>query len=222
MSPSVDMADASGHRVPRLSYDRLSELPADLRPAIGPRALRVGLIHLGIGAFHRAHQACYTEDAMAAAGGDWGICGVSSRSHGTVNALRLQDGLFTVLLRSADSVSGRVVGSLREILHTDSHREDVLARFADPQVSVCTLTVTEKGYHQDRPKGGLAMTDPEVSADLSGRWPRTSVGLLAMGLRDGMRADAGPLTLVSCDNLSDNGEVLQRCLTDFLAAVRPG
>lgn len=219
VGPGAGSTGAGDDRAARLSYDRLASLQADLAPPIDPRDVRVGLIHLGPGAFHRAHQASYTEDAIAAAGGDWGICAVSSRSHGMVEALRPQDGLFTLLLRSADSVSGRVVGSLREVLHTDSHRKDVLARFADPRVSVCTLTVTEKGYHHDRSTGGLASSDPQVSADLAGRWPRTTVGLLVQGLRARMRADAGPLTLVSCDNLSDNGAVLRHCLTDFLTAL---
>src|SRR5439155_14985157 len=102
--------------VERLCLRTLPLVPADRLPRVDPRSLAVGIVHLGIGAFHRAHQAQLTEDAVAAAGGDWGICGVSQRSRTVVDQLAPQDGLYTVLARGPDGVDARVVGTVREVV----------------------------------------------------------------------------------------------------------
>ncbi|WP_336211844.1 mannitol dehydrogenase family protein [Nonomuraea sp. LPB2021202275-12-8] len=168
----------------RLSRATLSRVAPAARPLAEPRL--TGVVHLGIGAFHRAHQAVYTERAMAATGDDrWGICGASQRSTDVADRLRPQDCLYGV--RAGDEI--RVVGSVREVLAPGG---DLAARLAAPQTAVVTLTITEKAYRRDLPPGG----------------PPTAIGRLVAGLRARAAADAGPLTVVSCDNLPDNGATL--------------
>lgn len=153
----------------RLSRATLSRVPEPSRPAVDPASLRPRLVHLGIGAFHRAHQAVYTEAAEAAHGGGWGIAGVTQRSRTVVDRLRPQDGLYSLARREPGGPAVQVVGSVVEVLHAvdDGHR--LAALLASPDVAVVTITVTEKGYRWDPATGGLAVGDPLVRADLAGR-----------------------------------------------------
>ncbi|MEP7179008.1 MAG: mannitol dehydrogenase family protein [Pseudonocardiales bacterium] len=200
----------------RLGFAALDELPSAVRPRVDPRELSVGIVHLGIGAFHRAHQAVFTEAAMAATGDlGWGVCGVSPRSRAVIDQLAPQDGLYAVLERSAAGASAQVVGAVREVVGAADDVARVLTRIAAPRTRVITLTVTEKGYRLRPESGHLDLSDTEVVADLVGRPPRTVVGQLVRGLERRMRADAGPITVVCCDNLPANGAVVQRLVADF-------
>jgi len=210
----------------RLSLPALAGVDARLRPAVDPAALGVGIVHLGIGAFHRAHQAVYTEDAVAAAGGDWGICGVTQRSRTVVDQLGPQDGLYTVLAHDAAGSEARVVGSVRDLVFAAEDPDGLRDRLATPATRVVTLTVTEKGYRHDPATGRLRRSDPDVAADLEGHAaglaPRTVVGQLVAGLAARRAVDAGPLTLLSCDNLPANGAVLRGLVADFCDALPGG
>jgi fructuronate reductase len=207
----------------RLGIAALAGLPAAQRPLVDPRALGVGIVHLGIGAFHRAHQAVYTEEAVAAAGGDWGICGVTQRSRGVVEQLQPQDGLYSVLVRGGEDTSLRVAGAVRDLLFAAEEGERLQSLLAAPATRLVTLTVTEKGYRHDPAAGRLRRGDPDVAADLAGDGlPRTVVGQLVRGLQARRAADAGPITLLSCDNLPSNGEVLRGLVTEFCAALPEG
>ena len=189
---------------------------------MGPRGLEVGIVHLGLGAFHRAHPAVYTEDAMAAEPGPWGICGASRRSRAVVGALVEQDGLYGVLERGPEADRVRVVGAVREALVAADQPAALRDRLAAPSTHVVTLTVTEAGYHRD-PARRLDTGHPDVAADLAGGAPRTPVGQLVRGLeaRRAAGVDA-PLAIVSCDNLPRNGEVLRALVEDFCARAAPG
>ncbi|HZX06313.1 mannitol dehydrogenase family protein [Kribbella sp.] len=193
---------------------RLSLTHLPIAPAIDPKALSVGIVHLGIGAFHRAHQAVVTERAAVATGETrWGITGVSQRSTTVRDQLAPQDGLYSVLERGLGDPSIQVIGSVRDVLTAPEDPDAVVARIADPAVSVVTLTVTEKGY---RAAGdGLNLDDPEIRADLTGRPPRTVIGQLAAALA---RRDE-PLTILSCDNLVANGPFLRKLMTDYFDAL---
>jgi fructuronate reductase len=195
-----------------LSRLSLTNLP--VAPAVDPKALSIGIVHLGIGAFHRAHQAVVTERAAVETGDTrWGITGVSQRSTTVRDQLAPQDGLYSVLERGLGEQSIQVIGSVRDVLTVPEDPEAVVARMSDPEVSVVTLTVTEKGY---RATGtGLNLDDPEIQADLTGRPPRTVVGQLAAAIE---RRDA-PLTIVSCDNLVANGPFLRKLVTDYFEAL---
>ncbi|GAA0529836.1 mannitol dehydrogenase family protein [Paractinoplanes ferrugineus] len=192
----------------RLGLATLGRVPAAARPRITPGAAGAGIVHLGVGAFFRAHQAVFTEDAMAAAGGDWGIVGVGPRSATVVDQLRAQDGLFSVTTLGAGERSTRVVAALAGLRHAAADPAAVVALIAEPNIKIVTLCVTEKGYHLD-PATGRLLLDDELRGDLeTDRDPRTVPGLLIRGLAARRRADGGPIALVSCDNLPANGHRL--------------
>ena len=203
----------------RLGFDTLAALDPSVRPAIDPRAVRTGIVHLGIGAFHRAHQAVYTEDAIAAAGGDWGICGVTERSPAVVEQLAPQDGLYTLAQRGADGERLRVVGSVRELCWAQADPRRVLERIADPAIRLVTLTVSEKGYRHDPATNRLRLDDPGIAADLELREGQTVVGQLALGLDLRRRRTGAPVTVLCCDNLPDNGRVLGGLVREFAARL---
>lgn len=199
----------------RLSDATIGMVPAELRPRTDRGAIAPGIVHLGIGAFHRAHQAVYVEDAAAAAGGDWGIVGVTQRSRTVVDQLLPQDGLYSVLSSSPTGSDLRVIGVIGEVLCGPTQSAEVLDRLAHPRIRIVTLTVTEKGYRLDPATGRLLLKDVGIAADLAGGPPATTVGTLVVGLRRRQQRDAGPLTVLSCDNLPDNGGTLRSLVAEF-------
>lgn len=226
----------AGSGVPRLSRATLSRsgLPSGVQaPAVDPADVSVGLVHLGLGAFHRAHQAVFTEDAAAASGENrWGILGVTQRSARVVEQLAPQDGLYGVLTKGATETSLRLVGSLRDVAFPGTDTLRVLTTMAAPTTHVLTLTVTEKGYRRAA-DGRPDLADPDLAADLDalaselrgGRTDtpaRSPLGLLLRGLALRARHDAGNLTVVCCDNLADNGAVLAALVAATLDSVPHG
>lgn len=207
----------TGHHGPfgedRLSLAGLGRVPAAYRPAVDPRGRRVRIVHLGIGAFHRAHQAFYTEES-----GDWGSCGVTQRSASVIGQLAPQDGLYTLLVREGDEATPRVMGAVREVLYAGDDPGAVAARIADPEVSVVSLTVSEKGYRHDPATRRLRLSDPEIAADLAGRPARTVVGQLVSGLAARAASGAGPVNVVCCDNLPDNGPTVRGLVLAYASA----
>ncbi len=208
----------SGAR-PRLAPDSLERNGGRARPGLGARP-EVGIVHLGIGAFHRAHQAVYTAEALERDPGDWGILGVAQRRPHAVEALRPQDGLFSVVERGPEEDEITVISAVRDVLLGPEEPERLTAAIAAPSVHIVTLTVTEKGYPRDRATGGLKLDDFDVASDLAGDSQRTAIGQLAHGVaRRAREGEAGPLTVISCDNLPSNGAVLGRLVRDFLARL---
>ncbi|MBY8873744.1 mannitol dehydrogenase family protein [Micromonospora sp. PLK6-60] len=211
---------AEGPGAPRLGLATLSRVPESSRPLLRPGDVPAGIVHLGLSAFHRAHQAVYTEAAVAAAGGDWGVVGVAPRSRAVLDALAAQDGLFSVTTTSAAGSHTQVVGALRAVRHAASDPAAVVALLADPAIRVVTLTVTEKAYQLDSVTGRLR-PDRELAADLAtDRPPVTVPGLLLRGLLARAVADAGPIALVSCDNLPANGRRLAGLVDAVIRAAR--
>jgi fructuronate reductase len=201
---------------PRLDLATLEHLPREVAPRVDPCALAVGIAHLGIGAFHRAHQAVYTEHAIAAGGGDWGICGVTQRSPAVVEQLAPQDGLYTVTERDGAGDCVRVIGAVRETLWIGADLDAVMERMAAPGTRVISLTVTEKGYHHDPATNRLNLGDPTVAADLADGGTRTVMAQLAHGLARRRERDGGPVTVLCCDNLPDNGEMVRGLIGEFV------
>ncbi len=173
---------------------------------------RIGIVHLGIGNFHRAHEAVYTEEAMLAAGGDWAICGVTLQGDVTKrDALMAQDGLYSVVERGAEGVKTTVLRALREVLALPHDRARLFELLADTNVRIVSLTVTEKGYCRDTKTGDVDHGHPGIAHDLAHPGePGTVPGILVAALR--MRRDAciAPFTVLSCDNLSHNGAALRQ------------
>jgi fructuronate reductase len=204
---------------PRLNIAQWSRIPAAARPLVDPRDITVGIVHLGLGAFHRAHQAVYTEGAMSASGSvTWGICAASLRTRTVVDELEPQDGLYTVVERGP-STAFRVLAPIRETLFAAQQQDQLIARIAAPSTHVVTVTVTEKGYRHDPVTRRLDFWDVEIQADAAGRPPHTVVGYLVSGLQERRRQDAGPLTVVCCDNLTSNGATLRGLVDDFCSLL---
>lgn len=183
----------------------------------------VRAVHLGLGAFFRAHQAWYTD--RAADGAEWGIAAFTGRRPDLADALSAQDGLYTLVTRAADSDGFTVVGSLARACPGGDHQA-WLSAVASPDVRVLTTTVTEAGYLRG-PGGGLDHAHPLVARDLAalGADPRATVASaparILAGLIARRAADAGPITLVPCDNLPDNGSALAGVVHDLAEAVDP-
>lgn len=207
----------------RLSPRTLARLPAEVaRPAYDPDAVTCGILHLGVGNFHRAHQAAATEAVLADGAAGWGIAGVSLRRPEQRDRLEPQGGLYSLTVREPAGPRRRVIGALREIAVLPEAPWRIVRRFADPRIRIVTLTVTEKGYAADPRTGDLLTDDPALAADLASAGPPvTTLGLIAAGLAARAQAGAGLVTLLSCDNLPRNGHVLRRALSDFAARTRP-
>ena len=204
---------------------RLSEatLPAIENGAILPRYDRsttaVGIVHIGPGAFHRAHQASYV-DALLHSDPRWAIAALSLKSSGVRNALAPQDGLFTLVTMSARPRL-RIIGAIREVLVATEDRERAFARLTAPETRLVTLTVTEKGYCLD-PSDLLDASHPDIAHDQRHpTMPRSVVGWLTEALRRRRASGVAPFAVVSCDNLSNNGPRLRDAVAAF-AARMPG
>ncbi|MEV7573808.1 mannitol dehydrogenase family protein [Pseudarthrobacter sp. NPDC089323] len=177
-------------------------------------------MHLGLGAFARAHTAVFTEDAMLAAGDyEWGIIGVTQRSDTVARQLAPQDGLFTVAERGDGAAPARVVSSIVEAISGRDTPELVVERIAAAATKVVTLTITEKGYRFDPRTHTLDLDDPEIQADLAGQPPRTAIGQITRGLQQRALNGAGPVTVLSCDNLPGNGELTGTLVRGFAASL---
>ena len=194
-----------------------SGLPSTVAtPAYDRANLKSGIVHIGTGAFHKAHQAVCTDDALGASGGDWMITGVSLRSGDVADAMNPQDGLYTLLVRGPEGVSARVIGSIRKVLVAPRERDAVLAALAAPETKIVSLTITEKGYGLDGRTGGLDRGHPAIAADLKDpEHPVGAVGFIVEALR--LRKERGlpGFTVLCCDNLPNNGKVLKRLVLEF-------
>ena len=204
--------------LPRLSSATLGQVGAFVqRPRYDRAAVNPGIVHLGVGAFHRAHQAVFTDDCLAAGELDWGITAASLRNPATRDALAPQDGLYTLALRSA-SEELRVIGSIGRVLAAPENSAGLLDAMSAAATRIVTLTITEKGYCVDA-SGALKRDDPDIVHDLGNpQAPRTALGFLAEALARRRSARLAPFTILSCDNLSHNGRVAHRALTEFAAA----
>jgi fructuronate reductase len=195
----------------RLDSTTLAGLvPALGRPRYERAVAQVGIVHLGLGAFHRAHQAIYTDDALAAQPGDWGIAGVSLRSADARERLAPQDGLYTSIEKSPAGIARRIIGSVREALFLGDQRARIHALLAAPQTHIVTLTVTEKGYCHDPATGRLNVQHAEIAHDLMNPdSPISVVGLLVYALERRRATHGAPLSVLCCDNLPQNGALLE-------------
>lgn len=204
--------------MPRLSR---STLPAGaLIGAPAPQdPSRAGMIHLGLGAFHRAHAAVHTALALEQVEGDWGIIGFANRSHGVVDPMRAQDHLYAVLQLSERGRAAGVVDVHRGLGVMAEEPERVVAEIADPARRILTLTVSEAGYGISPRTGTLDADAPAIRRDIADpAHPRTVIGMLARGLVE--RAATGePFAVLPCDNVQRAAPVLERAVTEFLHAA---
>ncbi|WP_222558101.1 mannitol dehydrogenase family protein [Caenibius sp. WL] len=198
----------------RLSIATLGSMRGEIaRPAFRLGRPRGGIVHLGIGAFHRAHQAVYTDDALAAGDEGWGITAVSLRSPAVRDLMVPQDNLYTVMERSGQRAAMRVIGAVEAVYAARENPAAVLAALASPTTHIVTLTVTEKGYCR---QAGSNQLDYAQAAQ-----PGTIYTVLAAGLAQRKAAGCGGVTLVSCDNLPGNGHLLAELLAEYLERDNP-
>ncbi len=201
-----------------------SAIPAAvLRPAYAREEHGPGIVHIGLGAFHKAHQAVYTDDALAAAGGDWRIVGVSLRSVAPAAEMTRQDCLYTTIERGAGGTRARVIGAVAAALSMRADRKAVLDALCAPATRIVSLTVTERGYGVDRRTGGVDPDHPAIAADLAAPGsPRGVAGLLVWALGRRRAAGVPPFTVLCCDNLPANGALVRSLLVDFARRASPG
>lgn len=201
----------------RLSNASLNHLPAHIRrPGYDRSRIRPGIVHLGIGAFHRAHQAVVIDDLVASGATDWGIIAASLRSADTFDALAPQDCLYTVAVRSGAGTEHRIIGSVLETQVARENPARLIARMADPAIRIVSLTVTEKGYCHSPQTGELNIAHPDIVHDLANPdAPRSAPGFIVAALARRRELGMAPFTVLSCDNLSANGHTVRKILTQF-------
>lgn len=210
--------------MPRLCDAALAALPASVgRPRYDRAGIRPGILHLGLGAFHRAHQAVMTEAVLNAGARDWGIVAASLRSAETRDALAPQDGLYTVATREDEREALQVVGVLRGLLVAPEDQGALLRAMVDPGIRIVSLTVTEKGYCHDPSTGSLDEAHGDIRHDLvHPSAPRSAPGILVEALRRRRADGIPPFTVLCCDNLPANGETVRRVVTRLGALRDPG
>jgi fructuronate reductase len=204
-----------------LAPQHLGRLPPEVqRPAYERGTHPPGIVHFGPGAFHRVHQAWFADELLAR-DPRWSIAAVSLRNPDVRNALEPQGGLYT-LATLDQTVSFRVIGALQELLVAPESPERVLSRMSAPTTRVVTITVTEKGYCLDA-AGSLDLTHPDIKLDLEHPGePRSLIGYLVEGLRRRQESGLTALTVISCDNLVDNGVRLAGAVRQLAQLRDPG
>ena len=198
----------------RLCEAMLSRVPADVKkPAYNRSALSAGVVHVGLGAFHRAHQAPVFEKLIEQGDMSWGVAGASLRSAAIGDTLAAQDGLFSLFIEEDERRSASIIGTTLEVIVARKDPNRLIEAIASPTTQIVTITITEKGYKLDPSSGQLMDEDCDVKADLAslGR-PATIAGYLAAGLRLRRDRAMSPITIASCDNMTDNGRKLSRAV----------
>lgn len=195
-------------------------LPADrlCRTSAAPKA---GIIHLGLGAFFRAHGAVYTEEAVALSGGDWGIIGVSLQSPTMHDALTPQGGTYTALELAPEGAKARHVQIVAGVMVAPQDPQAVLEAMADPAIRIISLTVTEKGYCHAPATGALNLAHPDIRHDLAHPLPRSAPGYLVRALQMRRQRGLAPFTVLSCDNLPENGRVVRGVVLALAHEIDP-
>ncbi|AGL18488.1 mannitol dehydrogenase family protein [Actinoplanes sp. N902-109] len=209
-----------------LTARNLADLPHDLVPSYDRSALRTGIVHFGVGGFHRAHEAMYLDRLMAEGKAmDWAICGVGVMPADARmrDALVAQDGLYTLVVKAPDGTwTPQVIGSIKEYLFAPDDPEAVLEKMASEQVRIVSLTVTEGGYNFNAVTGEFVADNPDVQHDLQpGNAPRTSFGLIVEALARRRARGLPPFTIMSCDNIQGNGHAAQRSFVAFATLRDP-
>lgn len=206
----------------RLNPAVLGSLPASVvTPGYDRSQLSAGIVHLGVGAFHRAHQAYYTEKVLNERGGDWGIIGASLRSGGVRDQMQPQSGLYTLVEKEGSKQNYQVIGAIKQVLVAPEDPQALISHLASPTTKVISLTITEKGYCHDPASGTLQWDHPDIQRDLVhyATKPVSAIGYLVASLVKRKALNCDGVTLLSCDNLPDNGRLLQRVVLAFAGRV---
>lgn len=200
------------------------------RPAYDRTQVRAGIVHFGVGGFHRAHEAMYLDRLMNDGRAlEWGICGVGALPHDRriIDTLRAQDGLYTLVVKHPDGRrEPRVIGSIVETMFAPDEPAAVVDRLAGEETRIVSTTITEGGYLVNQVTGEFDAEDPSIQADLAadfagGDSPTTVFGFIVAALDRRRREGREPFTVMSCDNLPDNGDVAKRMMCAFARLKDP-
>ena len=210
----------SGSSSVRLGNANLLSLPSDVKiPAYDRGRLRQHTVHMGVGGFHRAHQAVYLDDLLALESTErWGECGlgVLKSDERMRDALGGQDFLYTVIERSATGQAARVIGSLVDYVYAPENREAAIEKMAAIETRIVSLAITEGGYFIDEGTGEFLPDHPQIQHDRHHPTePVSSIGLIAEALDRRRQRGLAPFTVMSCDNLQGNGHVIKKVLLAF-------
>ncbi|ROV90389.1 hypothetical protein VPNG_10034 [Cytospora leucostoma] len=195
---------------------------ASVSPTYSREGLKEGIVHIGVGGFHRAHLAVYVDNLLGQnveGARDWAIAGVGLKpfDKGMRDALIPQDGLYTVIERSASGSAARVIGSINSFLYAPDDVEAVIAKMAHPDTRIVSMTITESGYYYNENAHKLEVEDPDIVADLASdlKEPVTTFGYLFAALARRHAAGLKPFTVLSCDNMQKNGTISRNMLLSF-------
>ena len=192
------------------------------QPSYDRSRLTSRIVHLGFGAFHRAHQALYTDEVARKSDSNWGICEVNLfGGEDLINHLRAQDHQYTVAEKGGDATQVKMIRVVTESLHPALDGIDaVLEKMAAPETAIVSMTITEKGYCADPASGTLDKSNPLIIADLENlTQPRSAIGYIVQALR--LRRDRGlpPFSVLSCDNIRENGHVAKTVILEFAGLI---
>ncbi len=215
-------------KIRKLNAKNLSLLPNEVAIPVYDRSnIKAGIVHIGVGGFHRAHEAFFTDQVLQHHGvTDWGICGIAllDTDRKIFDTLANQDGLYTLMVTESDgTLNARVIGSIIEYLYAPENPESVLEKMADPDIKIITLTITEGGYNFNASTGEFQITEPAIQRDLRNpENPRTVFGYITQALKRRKDRGIAGLTIQSCDNIQKNGDISKRMLLAYVKEAEPG
>ncbi len=215
---------AATSRTTPLNDKTLASLPREVHtPTYDRGKVSVGIAHVGVGGFHRAHEAMYVDELMnLGLATEWGICGIGVMpgDERMKDALQAQDCLYTLVVKGSDgTVEPRVIGSIVEYLLAPDDPEAAIEKLADPAVRIVSLTVTEGGYNFSAITGEFDLANPDVAHDLEPRAvPKTAFGLIVEAADRRRQREVSPFTIMSCDNIAGNGDAARSSFTAFASA----
>ncbi|WP_298782329.1 mannitol dehydrogenase family protein [uncultured Polaribacter sp.] len=195
-------------------------------PLYNRSKIKTGIVHVGIGGFHRAHQAYYTDKLLHDESiNDWGICGVALLDFDTkiYETLKEQDGLYTLIVKELDgSLTKRVIGSIVEVLFAPENPLAVIEKMAHPEVKIITLTITEGGYNFNESTGEFNFENPMIIHDLvNPSSPKSIFGYLTQALKHRKEKGLKGVSIQSCDNIQGNGHIAKKMITSYIKAAEP-
>jgi len=215
-------------RIIKLNEKNLQLLPKEVSiPGYDRSKIRAGIAHIGVGAFHRSHEAYYTDQILNHRGNaDWGICGMALLENDAemYNVLAEQDGLYTLMISRSDGTrSARVIGSIIEYIFAPGNPEFAIEKLTSPDIRIISLTITEGGYNFSATTGEFQMKEPLIQWDLNNPDnPKTVFGYITQALKRRKETGRAGVTIQSCDNIQKNGDMLKKMLLTYVKEAEPG
>lgn len=203
------------------ALDTLKNKDGVIIPQYDRSKITCGIMHMSIGGFHRSHQAVYVDNILSKGHTQWGICavGLMPQDQNNIEKLNSQDTLYTVLERSENTDTARIIGAITEVMHAPSSPQEVLERLSDDNIKILSLTVTEKGYCYDQNKN-LDQDNELIKHDIKNlNTPKTALGYIVASLKNRKDNIQKPFTVMSCDNLPGNGDLTKKLVLQFATLI---